>query len=194
MRSPEKHQSLLWMAALTIVFCHLQPDHARAESETKEIKARDLTLQVPKQWVEEKPTSSLRLAQLRVPGENNNDAELSIFSFGASDPGANVSRWIEQYASEGRTAKVFSGEVKLGKYILVDITGTFKKPVGPPIAGKTELVKESGTLAVILLIDGEKVYYLKLNGPQETVAAQRTALRASFGADASKEKTLAFGE
>lgn len=193
MKNNDKHNFALFMAALTLAVFGLQADLARAESDTKEVNAGDLALQVPKQWAEEKTSSNLRLAQLRVPGENDQDAELAIFSFGASDPAANVRRWIGQYESEGRSVKIFSGEAKLGKYLLVDLSGTFKKPVGPPIAGNTELVRDSGTLAVMLQHDGTKFYYLKLNGPKETVAAQRTVLRASFGADAAKEKALDIG-
>lgn len=193
MKISDNHNCALLIAVLTLAVVSLHVNLARGESETKEITAGDLALQVPKQWAEEKTSSNMRLAQLRVPGKDDQDAELSIFSFGPSDPAANVRRWIDQYESEGRTVKIFSGEAKPGKYLLVDLSGTFKKPVGPPIAGNTELVRDSGTLAVMLLLDGTRFYFLKLNGPKETVAAQRSALRSSFGADAAKEKALDIG-
>lgn len=161
---------------------------ARAADETKKVTVRDLTLQVPSNWVQEEPKSKLRLTQFRIPGKEGKNAELMVFSFGASDLEANIKRWISQYEPEGRTATIFSGDSNQGKYFLVDITGTYKKSVGPPIAGKTEPVKDSGTLAVVLVIKDKGVYYLKLNGPKETVAAQRTPLRTAMGADISKEK------
>jgi len=161
---------------------------ALAADKTKEVKVRDLTLQVPTGWVKEEPKSRLRLAQFRIPGKDGKAGELLIFSFGASGVEANIRRWINQYEPEGRTTKIFSGDSEQGKYFLVDLSGTYKKPVGPPIAGKTEPTPNSGTLAVILVIEDKGVYYLKLNGPKELVAAQREPLRKAFGADIAKEK------
>jgi hypothetical protein len=161
---------------------------ARAADETKIVTVRDLTLQVPSNWVQEEPKSKLRLAQFRIPSKEGKDAELLVFSFGASDPAANIRRWTEQYEPEGRVMKLFSGESSHGKYYLVDLTGTSKRSVGPPNAGKTESVKDSGTLAIGLNIKDKGVYYLKLNGPKDTVAEQRAPLRTAMGADISKEK------
>lgn len=188
MISMAKYSLLSTVCLLSIAaLCFVSRD-ARAADETRTVTIRDLTLQVPTNWVQEEPESRLRLTQFRIPETEGKDAELSVFSFGASDLEANIRRWMEQYEPDGRTAMIFSGDSKQGKYFLVDITGTYKKPVGPPIAGKTEPVKDSGTLAVVLVIKDKGVYYLKLNGPKETVASQRTALRKAMGADIAKEK------
>lgn len=185
MRSNRTSAFLTYVTLLTLAAAG--PVSQAAEN-TKEVKLSDLTLQIPNGWVKEEPKSKLRLAQFRIPGEEGKDGELAIFSFGASDLEANIRRWIGQYEAEGRSVRIFSGDASQGKYFLVDLTGTYKKPVGPPIAGKIEPTPNSGTLAVVLAIKEKGVYYLKLNGPKELVAAQREPLRKALGADITKEK------
>lgn len=159
---------------------------------TTEVKIRDLVLTIPASWKKEDARSRLRLGQFRIPaiGGEKTDAELAIFSFGASDLSANIKRWISQYEAEGRKTKIMQGESKQGAYVIVELSGTYKKSVGPPIAGKTESVPGSRSLAVILLIPEKGVYYLKLVGLDKTVAAQAKAFRAAFGADGTKEKEI----
>jgi gluconolactonase len=168
---------------------------ARAEDaqKTKAVKLSDkVTLQAPADWKQEEPTSSFRKAQFSIPAAQGDEspAEMVVFSFGGSAGGvdANVKRWIDQFDPKGREAEVVTGEAKTGKYVLADLSGTYNMPVGPPIQRQTKAVPGSRVLAVILAVDGEEVYFLKMSGPDKTVAAQVDALRASFGADKSKEK------
>ena len=83
---------------------------------------------------------------------------------------------------------ISSGDSKRGKYIFVELSGTYLKSVGPPIAGKKEKVPDSRVLAVILVVEQKGVYYLKMVGSDKTVAAQAKSLRAAFGAKAEDEK------
>ena len=126
----------------------------------------------------------------RVAKGDEEPAELAIFSFGASDLSANVRRWISQFQADGREVKVTTGESTQGKYVFVNIKGTYNKSVGPPIQGKSVAVPGSRVLAVILVVPEKGVYYLKMVGLDKTVAAQGDALRASFGASKDKEKEL----
>src|SRR5437588_215772 len=63
----------------------------------------------PADWKEEKPGSSLRLLQFRVPHAENDpsDAELVIFYFGKGGSGtveANIKRWKDKFvAPKGKT-------------------------------------------------------------------------------------------
>ena len=156
---------------------------------TKQVEVKDIKLAVPTSWKQEKPSSSLRLTQFRIPAADGDkeDAELSVFSFGASSVVDNVKRWTGQFDPNGREAKVTSGEAEIGKYVFVEVSGIYNKPVGPPVFGKTEAVPDSRMYAVLLTTD-KGVYYLKLTGPDKTVSGEATTLRASFGGDAAKEK------
>lgn len=177
------------LAAVMLVAASASADD---EKKAKTVKlSDDVTLQVPGSWKQEEPSSSFRKAQFSIPAAQGDEkpAEFVVYSFGGAAGGvdANVKRWIGQFEPEGRKAKVVMGEAKQGKYVLADISGTYNMPVGPPIQRKTEAVPGSRVLAVILAA-GDEVYFLKMSGPDKTVAAQADALRASFGAQNAKEK------
>lgn len=163
-----------------------------ASGKTNDIKVQDITLRVPQSWKQQPPSNRLRLAQFDIPAAEGDkeDAELVISSFGGGGGGidANVQRWIDQFQPEGRRAKVHTGTTPQGAYVIADLTGTYNKPDGPPIQRKTIPTPGSRMLAVILTVEDKANYFLKLTGPEKTVTAAAEALRASFGADAGKEK------
>jgi len=162
-----------------------------AADDLKEAKVGAITLQTPASWKSSKPTSRLRLAQFSIPAVEGDKehAELAIFSFGAGGGvKANVDRWIGQFAADGRKSKTTIGKSKLGEYVFVEIGGTYKKPVGPPIRGKTEPMPNARMLGVILAVEGKGNYFLKMTGPNKTVDSAADAFRGSFGGDAASEK------
>lgn len=169
---------------------------AHAESTVDE-KAGGLVLHLPSSWKKEQPKSRMRLLQFRVPasGADQEDAELAVFSFsGGGSVKQNIERWIGQFAPANRKVSLFQGKTKQGQYVLADISGTYKMPIGPPIAGRTKEVPGSRVLAVILTGPEGKVYYLKLVGPDKTVAAEAQQLRAAFDGDAAGEKPFSLGQ
>lgn len=166
----------------------------QAADETRVAKIGGLSLTVPKHWKEEPPANRLRLGQFSVPPVEGDKeaAELSIFNFGAGGTvEEQVARWIEQFEANGRKSQTSTGTIEnLGKYVFVDLSGTYKKPDGPPILRKT--VPQPGSRMLVAMIqteDGD--YFLKLVGPAKTVTAALDAFRNSFGAKADKEKPLA---
>ncbi|MFQ5732989.1 MAG: hypothetical protein ACE5KM_13695 [Planctomycetaceae bacterium] len=166
-----------------------------AEPKTREVKVDALKLTVPVAWKQMKPSNRLRKAQFEVPAvkgdAGNVDLVIYEFSGGGGGVGANITRWIKQFQAKGRKAKITRGEAPQGRYVFVDITGTYNKPIGPPIRRMTKALPDARMLAVILVVTkARKVYYLKFAGGAKTVSANAAAIRASFGADASKEKEL----
>jgi gluconolactonase len=161
-------------------------------AKTREVKMRFLTLDVPESWKERQSTSDMRLGELEIPAAEGDKepAELIVYYFGAQGAGtrkANIDRWIGQFEGEGRQAKVFTGKARAGEYSLVDVTGTYQKPVGPPIARKTTPMPAARMLAVILAAkDGD--VYLKLTGPAKTVSKAAADLRRAIGANPAAEK------
>ncbi|MBP89130.1 MAG: hypothetical protein CMJ64_20840 [Planctomycetaceae bacterium] len=181
------HKSYVALLALAIFVAHREA----AADDLKDTKVGAITLKTPANWKQSKPSSRLRLAQFAIPAVEGDKegAELAIFAFGAGGGvKANVDRWIGQFATEGRKAKTTSGKSKFGEYVIVEIGGTYKKPVGPPIRGKTEPTPNARMLGVILAIDGKGNYFLKMTGSDKTVRAAAGAFRASFGGDAGSEK------
>ncbi|MCA9119309.1 MAG: hypothetical protein H6822_06280 [Planctomycetaceae bacterium] len=166
---------------------------ALAADDLKEAKVGDITLKTPASWKQSEPTSSLRLAQFEIPAAEGDkeSAELAIFSFGGGGGvQANVDRWIEQFYADGRKSKVTAGKSALGEYVMVDVTGTYKKPVGPPILRKTEAQENARMLAAILAVEGKGNYFLKMTGEKATVTAAAEAFRTSFGGKEADEKAL----
>ena len=164
-----------------------------ADEEVKESKVGDITLKTPARWEQSEPLSRLRLAQFEIPAAEGDKApaELAIFSFGAGGGvKANIDRWINQFDAGGRKSKVTIGKSDFGPYVIADVTGTYKKPVGPPIRGKTEPLEGARMLAVILAVEGKGNYFLKMTGEKATVSAAAKAFRNSFGGKEADEKAF----
>ena len=170
-----------------------QEDKASAPAvKTREVKMRFLTLDVPESWKQRESTSDMRLGELEIPAAEGDKegAELIVYYFGAQGAGtrkANIDRWIGQFDAQGRQAKVLTGKARAGEYSLLDMTGTYQKPIGPPVAKKTTTMPGARMLAVILATKEGDVY-LKLTGPTKTVTAAAAHLRRAIGADAAQEK------
>lgn len=156
----------------------------------------NLKLDVPKAWEKQQPTSNLRLGQFAVPAVEGDTepSELAIFPPFGGTVRANVDRWIQQFEGQGREMKATQGECPQGKYVIVELTGTYKKPFGPPFLQQTKPAENYKMLGVILSQTDGGNFFLKLTGPKATVAATAEAFRKSFGGDASKETVYEFGE
>lgn len=170
-------------------------EDAKAEAASEKIDVDGLELVVPKDWKKEQPKSRLRTAQFRLgdASDEKNTAELAVFKFGASSVQQNIERWIGQYQAEGRTVKVTHGKSPQAQYIVVELSGTHKKSIGPPIQRKTVDVPGSRSFNVILQVPEKGMFFLKLVGPDAYVASQGDALRAAFGGDAEGEKEIELG-
>lgn len=143
-----------------------------------EIALDKLRFRVPEGWITQQPTSAMRKAQFRLPGEGEgNDAELAIFYFGPGPNSgggvqANFDRWIGQFRQDdGRNSKELAviKERKIGELTVhtLDLTGHYVAPITPG-APETHDKPNSRMLgAVIETPEGN--YFLKLVGPAATV-------------------------
>jgi gluconolactonase len=157
----------------------------------EDVKIKAITLDVPKSWEQQPASNRLRLAEFKIkPAEGETDAEIVVYSFGGGGGGvaANISRWVKQFEAEGREVNVTEGKSKAGEYVLVDVSGTYNKPVGPPIRQQTEKTPNSRMLAAIINVGEEGNYFLKLTGGKKTIESEVESFRKSFGADKSSEK------
>ena len=162
-----------------------------SDPKTREVTAAGLTLSVPPTWRQQKPSSSMRVMQFGLPAAEAADApELAVFRFpGGGSVDANVQRWIGQFRPEGRTSKVTTGSARGRDYVVVDVTGTYNKPIGPPMRRKSTPVSGQRMFAVILQPDdGGGLYFLKAVGGRAAIAAAAADIRASFGGDAAAER------
>ncbi len=167
-----------------------EKEEAKKEAKTVEVKAGNITLKVPETWESQPPSNNLRLAQFAIPnvkGETD-ETELVVFPPFGGSVNDNVVRWIRQFDPQGIKLTMLEGKGELGQYYYVDVAGTYKKPDGPPFLRKTIDAPDHRMLAVMLIVEGEGNYFLKLVGPAKTVAASAEAFRNSFGAQKDSEK------
>ena len=181
------------LVLLCPVWATLADEKTDPEPKTVEVKAQDLTLVVPESWKQQQPSNRLRLTQFLVPANTAgvDDSEVVVFPPLLGSIEQNIQRWIDQFASDGRQFKAVQGEAPQGKYILVELTGTYNKPDGPPVLGKTVPTPGYSMIGVILTAEKGN-YFLKLVGPAESVKTELAAFRKCFGGDTANEKKYDF--
>jgi hypothetical protein len=159
-----------------------------ADGPTQTIDVGGLTFDAPTAWKKVQPKSSMRKAQLVVnPAQGDKDpAELVVFVFpeGAGTVEANVQRWQDQFRdAQGKAAKVESKKVK-GKNVevtRVEVSGTYTDP----FAGKG--AQSDYHLLGAIVEAPQAAYFLKMVGPEKTMAAAESDFDKLIG-------TLATGE
>ena len=179
------------ISAAAVLVCCVAVAQEKAK-ETQVVEAKDIKLTVPKAWKQEKPSNNFRVAQFKITAAEGDKeaAELAVMQFGGGGGGVddNIKRWVNQFEAKDRKVKVSKGKSTQGEYIVVDVSGTYLKPEGPPIAGKTKPTPGSQVINVMLMVEDQGSYFFKLAGPEKTVSAAATDLRTSFGAKADDEK------
>ena len=188
-----------FFAMSAIAACLVSSARADEPAKTKAVTAGPLKMTVPETWKQKAAATRFRLAQFIIPkvAGDSEDADFVVFFFGpggGGGPAANVDRWIKQFQPQDRKVKLTSGKSQQGEYILADITGTWNKPIGPMVAGKTVETPNARVLSVLLTAKDQNNYFLRLTGPEKTVSANVDALRAAIGADAKTEKAYALPE
>jgi len=136
-----------------------------------------LKFTVPAGWVEEERTSSMRIAQYRLPKATGDaeDASLVLYYFGQGQGGstaANVERWIGQIQqADGSSTKDKSKEDSLEahglKVTTVDVSGIYVAETAP---GSGTFHNKPGYRLRAAVVETPKgSYFVKLVGPEKTV-------------------------
>ena len=135
-----------------------------------------LAFTTPPGWKVRAPSSSMRIAEFVLPGQDgaSEPAELVVYYFGGTGGSveANVQRWISQFAqTDGRAssevARREARTINALKVALVDVSGTYTAEVRP---GATEHFNKPGFRMRAAVVDTPKgPYFVKLVGPASTV-------------------------
>src|SRR3977135_2268641 len=137
----------------------------------------ELRHKAPDGWVKEQTSSSMRVAQYKLPKTEGDaeDALLVIYFFGATQGGAvqaNIDRWISQMqqpdgsASKDK-AKTETSTVNGLKVTSVDVSGTYTAEMAPGSGSMHNDTNYRMRAAVIETPKGN--YFLKLVGPAKTM-------------------------
>ena len=136
----------------------------------------ELKFKVPAGWVEEERTSSMRVAQYKLPraAGDTEDASLVLYYFGQGQGGsttANIDRWIGQMKQEdGSPAKGAKDEQLVAnglKVTTVDVSGTYFAETSP--GSGTFNNKPAYRLRAAVVETPNGSYFVKLVGPEKTV-------------------------
>ena len=145
--------------------------HDRAVGQKSELKFR-----VPAGWVEEQRTSSMRVAQYKLPKAEGDteDASVVLYYFGPGQGGstaANIDRWIGQMKQDdGSAAKGAKDEQLVAnglKVTTVDVSGTYVAETAP--GSGTFNNKPAYRLRAAVVETPNGSYFVKLVGPEKTV-------------------------
>ena len=166
-------------------------------TKTDDVKFESITIKVPKSWQWKPNLSKLNKKEFEIPPVkgDSESAELYVsFLFNSDgESGETIKSWIKQFQPDGRKAKVTEGTSPQGKYTIVDVTGTFNKPVSVAVE-PTRPLPDARMLATVLTTKEGWRYVFILSGPNKTVTAAAKAFRDSFAADAEKEKEIKLKE
>jgi hypothetical protein len=136
----------------------------------------ELKFRVPAGWIEEERTSSMRVAQYKLPKAEGDteDASLVLYYFGPGQGGstaANVDRWISQMKqADGSAAKGAKDEHLVAnglKVTTVDVSGTYVAETAP--GSGTFHNKPAYRLRAAVVETPKGSYFVKLVGPEKTV-------------------------
>jgi hypothetical protein len=146
----------------------------------------ELRFKAPAEWVVEKPSSSMRLAQYKLPKAqgDSEDASLVVYFFGENQGGsvqANLERWISQFqqpdgSSSSSKAKLETITVNQLKMSTIDLAGTYVAETAPGSGVRHNNPDYRLRAAVIETSKG--AHYVKLVGPSKTVSRWEKAFNA----------------
>lgn len=149
------------------------------------IRIGELTATVDEGWIQEAPSSSMRLTQFRLPASERgiDDAELAVFSSIGGSVQDNLSRWFNQFSQPDGSdsqekARVQKFSVNEMSTTIADLTGTFTGG-GMPMSQPVE--KKDYRLLAAIVVGASDVYYFKLVGPDKTVERWATSFGEFIG-------------
>jgi hypothetical protein len=145
-------------------------------SSPKAAQMTSLVWTAPEGWVEEQPSSGMRLSQYSL-AKVEGDAEdalcyVSHFPGTGGSVEQNLTRWYQQFVQpDGRptesVAKVATAEFNGFKQTTVDVSGTFSQsttPMGPQGEDKPNFRMLAGVIETPM-----GPWFVKLTGPEKTV-------------------------
>ena len=149
------------------------------------IRIGELTATVDEGWIQEAPSSSMRLTQFRLPASERgiDDAELAVFSSIGGSVQDNLSRWFDQFSQPDGSdsqekARVQEFSVNEMSTTIADLTGTFTGG-GMPMSQTVE--KKDYRLLAAIVVGASDVYFFKLVGPEKTVERWATSFGEFIG-------------
>lgn len=136
-----------------------------------------LRFTAPDDWVAEPTSSTMRVAQYRLPRAEGDaeDASLVIYYFGQGQGGsvqANLDRWVGQIEQpDGRPSRELARTETITvnglRVAMLDVSGTYTAETAP--GSGTRLNKLNYRLRAAVIETSRGPYFVKLVGPEKTI-------------------------
>lgn len=145
--------------------------------DAESLAVADVTFEYGEPWIRQQPSSSMRVAQLLYDHEDENltDIEMAVFLMGGGNR-ANLDRWIGQF-SPAPEAKEETKKMGEKDVIFFEATGTYMESSGGPFSGN-KTPRENYTMLAVIIPTPEGSIFLKLTGPNDSVAAMKDSFMA----------------
>lgn len=128
------------------------------------LKIADFQMRLPSNWINEEPSSEMRIVQYALKEDEN--VKVLGFYFGDRPDmaDANIERWKAEFTKtdDFRTEDVAGGKIKY-----VQISGTYKKKPFPMSQDFTETPDYMTIAAIVPSMNGP--YFFKAVGPKKTI-------------------------
>jgi len=145
------------------------------------VSAAGLAYEPPADWVSEEPTSSMRIAQYRLPagGDSETDGLVTVFHFGVGGGGAldaNLRRWANQFQQDDGVdplsrAKIDHFDAANLKVTTIELTGRY---VTNSTMGGGVPRDESGWRLIGAVLEGPGgPWFFKGVGPEQVMLDHR---------------------
>lgn len=138
------------------------------------------TTTVPAGWVSSTPSSSMRLAEYKVPGAAGAiPVEVVVYFFGpgqGGSPSANLERWKSQFSnpSGGAVQEVVTHETVRGvPYTIAEYKGTYARGVG--MGSSADAARPDHILMAVVAETPKGTLFFQCFGPSAAMATQRAA-------------------
>ncbi len=164
-------------AATLAVLSALRPLPAHAQS-TASLLGYQTT--VPAGWVSSQPSSSMRLAEYKVPAVGTAlPFEAVVYFFGpgqGGSPEANLARWKSQFSNPagGPVAETVAHETVRGiPYTIAEYRGTYARGVG--MGSGADAARPDHILIAVVAETPKGTLFFQCYGPSAAVEQQRAA-------------------
>ena len=181
----------LTLLVLSLAACSKSP----AEPDPPPAAAPQGPAVAPLQWTapaawtaQDPPKSGPKKAAYKVTkaGDDKEEADIEVLFYGTGalgDPAKRFKEWFDQFDGDvGAKAKRERFEVGALEVEMVEVSGTYKIALGPPVGPKKraamQMVKDNFRLVGAAVKTPDRgTWFFKMSGPSDTVQAARDAFR-----------------
>lgn len=174
-------------ASMPVMPAASQPAAATTDGAPGEIEVAGVVLPVSDAWVQEVPSSTMRLAEFTLPSADG-DATLAVFCFGTGQGGdipSNITRWVGQFENEMTPGQPVEPEVTPQEVNGLTVTtvrcrGTYNPGGMGPFAPAPDPIDNAALYGIIIEGGPEGTVFIKTTGPRTAIEDHEEFLNSAI--------------